>query len=196
MAATTWPKYQIVASNSSVRRSRNAALASGFSSEATGLEVEHEVRCQPGRSDVLEAAGGVKGKLKAVIVGGLSTPILTASECANLTLDYDSCAKAGTMLGSGGIIVMNDTVRIPSMALRAIQFYAHESCGQCAPSRQGAMVIEQGLHRIVGGKGSPEDVEDILGLCKTIKGSTLCPKGDAFAMPIEAMVQKFRAEFL
>jgi NADH-quinone oxidoreductase F subunit len=144
---------------------------------------------------VLKAAGGVRGKLKAVIVGGLSTPILTAEESKDLLLDYDSCLKSGTMLGSGGIMVMNDNVSIPAIALRTIQFYAHESCGQCTPCRQGSVVIEQMLHRIVEGKGGPEDLENILNLCANIKGNTLCPTGDALAMPIEAMVRKFRAEF-
>ena len=96
---------------------------------------------------VLEAAGGVVGNLKAVIVGGLSTPILKAEECRDLTLDYDTCAAAGTALGSGGIIVMNDTVDIPEIALRTIEFYAHESCGQCTPCRQGSTTIKQMLRR-------------------------------------------------
>ena len=144
---------------------------------------------------VLEAAGGVKGHLKAIIVGGLSVPILTAAESASLVMDYDSCIKAGTMLGSGGIMVMNDTVSLPRMALRAIRFYAHESCGQCTPCRQGSLVIEQLLHRVVEGHGRSADLDHILSLCSTIKGSTLCPTGDAFAMPIEAMIKKFRPEF-
>lgn len=144
---------------------------------------------------VLEAAGGVVGNLKAVVVGGLSTPILTAEECRDLALDYDTCAKYGTALGSGGIMVMNDTVQIPDVALRTIQFYAHESCGQCTPCRQGSVAIEQMLHRVVEGKGTPEDLDNVLHLCKTIKGNTLCPTGDAFSMPIEAMVRKFRSEF-
>ena len=144
---------------------------------------------------VLEAAGGVVGNLKAVIVGGLSTPILKAEECRDLTLDYDTCAAAGTALGSGGIIVMNDTVDIPEIALRTIEFYAHESCGQCTPCRQGSTTIKQMLRRVVGGKGSSADLANVLQLCKTIKGNTLCPMGDAFSMPIEAMVVKYKDEF-
>jgi len=144
---------------------------------------------------VIEAAGGVLGELKAVIVGGLSTPILTADESGDLLLDYDSCLKHGTMLGSGGIIVMNDTVRMPEIALRTIRFYAHESCGQCTPCRQGSAAIEQMIHRVVNGDGGPEDIENVLHLCKNLKGNTLCPTGDALAMPIEAMINKFRPEF-
>ncbi len=144
---------------------------------------------------ILEAAGGVKGSLKAVIVGGLSTPILTADEAENLYMDYDCCLKAGTMLGSGGIIVMNDTVSIPPIALRTIKFYAHESCGQCTPCREGSVAIENLLHGLVEGYGSSEDIDKILKICNTVMGLTLCPTGDAFAMPIRAMVKKFRHEF-
>ena len=144
---------------------------------------------------LLEAAGGVRGTLKAVIVGGLSVPILTADEARGLALDFDSCLKRGTMLGSGGIIVMNETTSIPRVALRAISFYAHESCGQCIPCRQGSHTIRELLSRVVAGQGRREDLDQVLWLCSTIKGSTLCPTGDAFANPIEAMVSKFRPEF-
>ncbi len=144
---------------------------------------------------LLEAAGGVQGELKAVIVGGLSVPILTAAEAAGLVMDFDSCLKRGTMLGSGGIMVMNETTSIPRVALRAIRFYAHESCGQCTPCRQGSHTVAELLARLVEGHGRTEDVDQLLWLCGTIKGSTLCPTGDAFATPIEAMVTKFRPEF-
>ena len=144
---------------------------------------------------ILDAAGGVTGTLKAVIVGGLSVPILKASEIEGLKMDYDACLKAGTMLGSGGIMVINDTVSIPQLALRTIHFYAHESCGQCVPCREGSHTIHTLLQNIVSHQGTAQDIETILQLCKTIKGSTLCPTGDAFAVPIQAMVSKFRAEF-
>jgi len=144
---------------------------------------------------LLEAAGGVDGELKAVIVGGLSVPILTAAEAEGLVMDYDSCLKKGTMLGSGGIMVMNQGTCIPHVALRAIRFYAHESCGQCTPCRQGSHVIVCLLERIVAGGGSMEDIDLVLRLCRQIKGTTLCPTGEAFATPIEAMVTKFRDEF-
>ena len=144
---------------------------------------------------ILNEAGGVKGKLKAVIVGGLSVPILKADEIKGLKLDYDSCLGAGTMLGSGGIIVINDTVSIPHLALRTIEFYAHESCGQCVPCREGSIVVKQTIKKIIKGYGSKSDIDLILDLCKKIQGLTLCPLGDAFAMPIEAMVSKFRSEF-
>jgi NADH-quinone oxidoreductase E subunit len=144
---------------------------------------------------VLDAAGGVKGKLKGVIVGGLSVPILTAEETDGLCLDYDSCQKAGTSLGSGGIIVVNDTVSIPELALRTIEFYQHESCGQCVPCREGTFVIESKLRALVEGRGTPQDINLVLQLCRTIPGLTICPTGDAFSAPIQAMVTKFRPEF-
>lgn len=144
---------------------------------------------------VLEAAGGVVGTLKAVIVGGLSVPILTADEARDLKLDYDSCIKAGTMLGSGGIMVMNETVSIPRIALRAIRFYAHESCGQCTPCREGSLVVKRLLKGLVDGKGTSRDIDTALQICETVIGTTLCPTGDAWGMPIMAMLNKFRAEF-
>ncbi|MCU0663225.1 MAG: NADH-quinone oxidoreductase subunit NuoF [Myxococcota bacterium] len=146
-------------------------------------------------SALLEAAGGVDGQLKAVIVGGLSVPILTAKEAKGLMMDYDACLKAGTMLGSGGIMVLREGTSIPKIALRAIQFYAHESCGQCTPCRQGSHTIEKLLHKLVDGRGATTDIDLVLRLCRTIKGTTLCPTGEAFSVPIEAMVAKFRSEF-
>ncbi len=145
--------------------------------------------------EILKAAGGVNGKLKGVIVGGLSTPILTAAEAKDVALDYDSCQKAGTALGSGGIIVINDTVSIPELALRTIEFYAHESCGQCVPCREGTQVIEHKLRALVNGTGKKEDIDLVLNLCQNIKGLTICPTGEAFSLPIQAMITKFRREF-
>jgi NADH-quinone oxidoreductase F subunit len=144
---------------------------------------------------VIEAAGGVKGKMKAVIVGGLSTPLLTPQEAANVMLDYESCLKSGTMLGSGGIIVMNQTVSIPRVALRLMQFFAHESCGQCIPCRQGTEAIVYLLRTLLDGRGTPQDLATIERLAANIKGLTLCPGGDAFAVPLSAMLKKFRPEF-
>ncbi len=144
---------------------------------------------------ILDAAGGVKGTMKGVIVGGLSVPILTAAEAADLSLDYDSCQKAGTALGSGGIIVINDSVSIPELALRTIEFYHHESCGQCVPCREGSHVITEKLRGLLRGSGQRGDIDLILHLCDTIRGLTLCPTGEAFSMPVQAMIRKFRPEF-
>jgi len=144
---------------------------------------------------ILSAAGGVKGTLKAVIVGGLSVPILKADEINNLSMDFDNCAKAGTMLGSGGIMVINDTVSIPQLALRTIQFYSHESCGQCTPCRDGSYAIMGLLKKILIKRGNSTDINRIEEMCRNIPGLTICPTGDAFAIPVGAMINKFRAEF-
>ena len=144
---------------------------------------------------VLEAAGGVMGEMKAVIVGGLSTPLLMPDEAKDIHLDYESCLKSGTMLGSGGIIVMNQTVSIPRIALRLMQFYAHESCGQCTPCRQGSHTVIQLLQNLLKGRGTQEDLATIERIAETARGLTLCPVGEAFAAPLSAMMKKFRPEF-
>lgn len=144
---------------------------------------------------VLEAAGGVKGKLKAVIVGGLSVPILKASEVEGLNMDYDSCIKHGTGLGSGGMMVINDEFSIPELAYRTIRFYAHESCGRCAPCRYGSDSIKELLKKLLDGEGTKQDIDTILHICNNVKGVTICPTGEAFTVPIKAMVEKFRDEF-
>lgn len=144
---------------------------------------------------ILKAAGEVKGRLKAVIVGGLSVPILTAAEAKGLKMDFDSCLEAGTMLGSGGIMAINDSVSIPDLALRTMDFYAHESCGQCVPCSEGSHVVRSLLKRFVDRRATMRDYDIALDLCRKIKGSTICPTGDAFAIPIEAMLTKFKNEF-
>jgi NADH-quinone oxidoreductase E subunit len=144
---------------------------------------------------ILDAAGGTNGMLKAVIVGGLSVPILTAQEVQGLKMDYDSCLKHGTGLGSGGIMIINDTFSIPELAYRTIRFYAHESCGRCAPCRYGSDSIRELLKKIVEGDGVREDIDTILHICNNVKGVTICPAGEAFTVPIKAMVEKFRDEF-
>jgi len=146
-------------------------------------------------TEILEAAGGVKGTLKAVIVGGLSTPIMRADEIKELKMDFDSCEKAGTMLGSAGIIVINDTVSIPPIALRAMKFYAHESCGQCVPCREGTHSMVQYIDRLIGGNGNKKDLDALFHLSASMHGLTLCPGGEASAMPMQAMLDKFGHEF-
>ncbi|MBS1197163.1 MAG: NADH-quinone oxidoreductase chain [Proteobacteria bacterium] len=144
---------------------------------------------------ILEAAGGVKGTLKGVIVGGMSVAILKPDEAATLKMDYDACAAAGTALGSGGIMVVNDTVSIPELALRTIKFYSHESCGQCTPCRDGSMAIVRLIEKLLEGKGKSADIDRIIALTNTIAGLTVCPVGEAFSVPIRAMVSKYRDEF-
>ncbi|MBN2789439.1 MAG: NADH-quinone oxidoreductase subunit NuoF [Candidatus Delongbacteria bacterium] len=145
---------------------------------------------------LIEAAGGVKGNLKAAIVGGLSVQILKANELADLNMDYDSCLKHGTGLGSGGIMIINDEFSIPELAYRTIKFYAHESCGRCAPCRHGSDSIKMLLEKIVVcGNGTMQDIDTIVKVCDSVKGVTICPTGEAFSVPIKAMVEKFRHEF-
>ena len=129
-------------------------------------------------------------------MGGLSVPILTADEAEGLAMDYDGCAQAGTMLGSGGIIVLNDTVSIPVLAKRTIAFYAHESCGQCTPCRDGSEVLKQLVTASSAGYGALEDLDRILELCGNIKGLTICPTGHGLrAAARHHGPQKFRREF-
>ncbi|MFO7811243.1 MAG: NADH-quinone oxidoreductase subunit NuoF [Candidatus Delongbacteria bacterium] len=146
-------------------------------------------------SKILEAAGGVKGKLKGVIVGGLSVPVLKPDELEGLNMDYDSCIKHGTGLGSGGIMVINDEFSMPELAYRTIKFYAHESCGNCIPCRNGSDSIKMLLEKLLSGEGTKEDIETILRICNNVNGITICPTGEAFSVPIKAMVEKFRDEF-
>jgi NADH:ubiquinone oxidoreductase subunit F (NADH-binding)/NADH:ubiquinone oxidoreductase subunit E len=144
---------------------------------------------------LLEAAGGVMGDLKAVIVGGLSSPILSADKARTLILDYEECREAGTSLGSGAVIVMNDTVSIPFIAHRTAAFFSAESCGLCAPCREGMHVVSSLLGTIARGRGTTEDCLRILEVCRGIRGSTLCPAGDSFALSIESMLRSFHNEF-
>ncbi len=146
---------------------------------------------------LLEAAGGVKGKLKGVIVGGLSVPILKADELDGLNMDYDNCIKHGTMLGSGGVMVINDEFSIPELAYRTIRFYAHESCGKCVPCKEGSYAIVRILEKLLKGQGTQGDLDNMIRILASVNegGSTLCPTGQAFAMPIKAMYEKFTDEF-
>jgi NADH-quinone oxidoreductase subunit F len=150
----------------------------------------------PLRELIYEAAGGIKGgkELKAVIPGGLSTPILMADEI-DVNMDFDSLAEVRSMLGSGGIIVMDETVSIPHVAQKAAKFYAHESCGQCTPCREGTAMIKLLIDRMIDGNGEKNDIEQLMRLCRYINKSTICAFGYAVSMPIAAMIKKFRNEF-
>ncbi len=147
--------------------------------------------------DLIEHAGGGirKGKkLKAAIPGGISATILKSDEI-DVMMDFDSCAKVNTMLGSGGIIVMDEDTSIPEVAMTTINFFVHESCGQCVPCREGLSKIQQILKALLDGKGHKGDIELILKITQSVNGSTLCPMGDAAAMAVQAMITKFREEF-
>jgi NADH-quinone oxidoreductase subunit F len=141
--------------------------------------------------------GGIPNgrKLKAVIPGGSSVPVLTAAECEGVLLDYESLAKAGTMLGSGGFIVFDDTVSMPEVLTVIADFYAHESCGQCTPCREGTGWAAKLLHNLVAGKGRKSDLNLLLKIMDNMEGKTICPLADADVMPIRSFVTKFRDEF-
>src|SRR6202050_5276177 len=148
------------------------------------------------RKAIYEVAGGIKGgkKLKAVVPGGASCPVLTADEI-DVGLDFDQMGKAGTMLGSGGIVVLDETVSIFEFPLRTIAFYQHESCGWCIPCREGTDWIKKTLTRVYNGAGSKKDVDNVQYLAENMMGRTFCPLGDAAAMPTLGFVKKFRKEF-
>ena len=147
---------------------------------------------------LLELAGGVRGgrKLKAVIPGGSSAPVLPADIMMQCTMDYDSIAKAGSMLGSGAVIVMDETRCMVTSLLRLSYFYAHESCGQCTPCREGTGWMHRVIERIAHGKGRLEDIELLNSVADNIQGRTICALGDAAAMPVRAMLKHFKGEFI
>ena len=148
-------------------------------------------------SELLALAGGVKGgALKAVIPGGSSSPVLPAAVMMDCTMDYDSIAKAGSMLGSGAVIVMNDTRCMVKSLLRLSYFYQHESCGQCTPCREGTGWLWRLVDRIEHGRGRMEDIALLDTVAESIMGRTICALGDAAAMPVRGMIKHFRDEFV
>jgi NADH-quinone oxidoreductase subunit F len=143
-----------------------------------------------------EVCGGMRNgkKLKAVIPGGSSAPVLRAEEC-DIPLDYDSLAKAKSMAGSGGVLVLDEDTDIVAVALRTIKFYAHESCGWCIPCREGTTWLKKILTRFHEGAGRASDIPLIEELSNNMLGRTFCALGDAAAMPTTAFITKFRDEF-
>jgi NADH-quinone oxidoreductase subunit F len=148
-------------------------------------------------STLLEMAGGVREgrKLKAVIPGGSSSPILPADIMMACTMDYDSIAKAGSMLGSGAVIVLDDSRCMVKSLQRLSYFYMHESCGQCTPCREGTGWLSRMVDRIETGHGRPSDMAMLDNVAENIQGRTICALGDAAAMPVRAMIKHFRHEF-
>ena len=146
---------------------------------------------------LLEMAGGMRAgrKLKAVIPGGSSAPVLPADVIMDCTLDYDSIAKAGSMLGSGAVIVMDETVCMVKALERLSWFYYEESCGQCTPCREGTGWMYKIIHRIEHGHGRPEDLDLLGNLTGNIMGRTICPLGDAASMPVNGFLKHFRSEY-
>ncbi len=145
---------------------------------------------------IYEVAGGIQGgrSLKAVVPGGSSTPVLLPEEI-DIPMDFDSVMKAGSMLGSGGVVVLDDRTCMVKFALRTIKFYRHESCGWCIPCREGTDWLEKTLERFHAGGGLKSDIGNLQYLAENMLGRTFCPLGDAAAMPTIAFVKKFRQEF-
>ncbi len=146
---------------------------------------------------LLEMAGGVRGgrKLKAVIPGGSSMPVLPGEIMMDLNMDFDSIAKAGSYLGTGAVIVMDETTCMVRALERLSYFYFEESCGQCTPCREGTGWLYRIVHRIETGQGRPEDLDLLLSLCENIAGRTICALGDAAAWPVQGFLKHYRSEF-
>ena len=146
---------------------------------------------------LLELAGGMRGgrSLKAVIPGGSSVPVLPGEVMMALDMDYDSISKAGSMLGSGAVIVMDDTTDLVMVLKRISRFYYSESCGQCTPCREGTGWLYRMLTRIVNGQGKIEDLARLDNVAAKMEGRTICALGDAAAMPVRSFVKQFRHEF-
>lgn len=147
--------------------------------------------------ELLKMSGGLRDgrTLKAVIPGGSSTPVLTAEMAMTMTMDYDGIEKAGSMLGAGSVIIMDDSTCMVKTLTRLAHFYYDESCGQCTPCREGTGWLYRVLQRIVDGKGKKEDLDLLLSVQDKIMGNTICALGDAAAMPVESFIRNFRPEF-
>ena len=148
-------------------------------------------------AELLELAGGMRDgrPCKAVIPGGSSAPVLPGAVMMDLTMDYDSIAQAGSMLGSGAVIVMDDSNCMVKVLDRISYFYFEESCGQCTPCREGTGWMHRVVHRIETGKGRPEDLDLLDDVAKKIMGRTICALGDAAALPVAGFIKHFRDEF-
>jgi NADH-quinone oxidoreductase subunit F len=148
-------------------------------------------------SELLEMAGGMRGgrKLKACIPGGSSVPVVPGEVMMDVTMDYDSIAKAGSSLGAGSVIIMDDTVCMVRALERLSYFYYEESCGQCTPCREGTGWLYRVVHRIEHGKGRMEDLDLLVDASNNIGGRTICALGDAAATPVKSFIKHFRDEF-
>src|SRR5450432_3131712 len=151
----------------------------------------------PVKQMIEEVGGGIRNgkKMKAFIPGGSSCPVLTAAEVEGATMDYDSMAQRKSMLGSGGVIVMDEDTCMVRFALRIMKFYAHESCGWCIPCREGTTWLKKILQRFYEGQGRREDISLLGELSKNMLGRTFCALGDAAALPTISIVEKFTEDF-
>lgn len=155
-------------------------------------EASHGIKLR----ELIDAAGGVPEgrRLKAVIPGGISAKILRADEI-DVAMDFDTLLAAGTMAGSAGIIVMDDTTCMVKALWYASKFFAHESCGQCSPCREGTGWVFKIVDRILKGQGRPQDLDNLLGIAGNMEGKTICVFADAAAWPVQSYITKFREEF-
>jgi len=145
-----------------------------------------------------DVCGGMKdgNALKAVIPGGSSVPLINAEEARACKLDYESCVEVGTMLGCASVIVMDETADIVKQVRRMVDFYAHESCGQCTPCREGTSWTAQILRRIESGKGTEDDLDTLMEMTQNMVGTTICVLSDSVAAPVQSSIEKFRDEYL
>jgi NADH-quinone oxidoreductase subunit F len=144
-----------------------------------------------------EVAGGMRGgrKLKAVVPGGSSVPVLRADMIDGVTMDAESLREAGSMMGTAGMLVMDESTDMVSFLRRTTHFYHHESCGQCTPCREGTGWLENIITRIDEGEGHLRDLDLALELCSQMEGRTICALADAAAWPVRNTIQRFRDEF-
>jgi NADH-quinone oxidoreductase subunit F len=166
---------------------------SGNVANGGNYEVPHGITL---RELIYDLGGGIPGgrKLKAIIPGGSSVPVLTADQ-VDTPYDADSMTAAGSMMGSGAVIVIDERACMVQLGLRVAQFYMHESCGKCTPCREGTRWMVQLLHKIEDGDAEQSELDLLLNVCDRILGKCLCPLGDAAAMPVASYIDKFRAEF-
>ena len=148
-------------------------------------------------SQLLELAGGVRDghSLKAVIPGGSSVPVVPGEVMLETNMDYESIARAGSLLGSGAVVIMDETTDMVKVLQRISRFYFAESCGQCTPCREGTGWLYRMISRIIEGQGRPEDLEKLDDVAHKIEGRTICALGDAAAMPVRSFIRHYRAEF-
>ena len=147
--------------------------------------------------ELLELAGGMRNgrPLKAVIPGGSSVPVLPGEAMLAANMDYDSIQKAGSLLGSGAVVIMDDSTDMVQVLRRISRFYYSESCGQCTPCREGTGWLYRMLTRIVQGQGRAQDLDLLESVAGRIEGRTICALGDAAAWPVQGMLRHFRHEF-
>jgi NADH-quinone oxidoreductase subunit F len=148
------------------------------------------------REIIYTHCGGIRGgkKLKAIIPGGASTPILTEQHL-DVKMDFNSLVAAGSMLGSGAVMVMDETVNLVNTAYVLVRFFAHESCGKCTPCREGTSWLYQVYSRLMHGEGKPDDIDLLLYICDTVKGKCFCPLGEGAIQPVLSSIKHFREDY-